>query len=577
MRTRRTFGLASVLCAVLVSGVACADLPTSGPVVTATAEAERDTDRAADVDARPPGEGATRTEIAAGFLDAMTSWPIETNVAKQFLTRDAAEKWNPEAGTVVYSEYEARARADGAVRIQLEDAVRLDGSGGWRGPVPDDEGTVDLRIVQQEGEYRVANPPDALLVPNAWFQQRFRQVSLYFLDPAAEILVPEPVFVPIGEQLATSLVGALVAGPPERLANVVRTMVPSGVEVGLSVPVNEDGVARIDLVGDTSPIPPAAADFMVAQFAWTLRQDPAIEAFRITVGGEDVTAAEFSQPYDVDSAAQFDPSGEGASDLLYGLQDGLLVSGSPSSLEPVAGPLGQQAFGLESVAVTPMGDRAAGVVADGTRLVRAPVADEGAVRTVLEGSRLARPSWDAAERLWVLDRAPAGARIRVIDQGRVREIDVPGVTGENARMVLVSRDGTRLISVIREGGRDRVVASRVVIDARGRVRRAEGPTVIRPRTGPRVVDVAWSDPGDVSLLTPSRAGSLFEVTTIPVNGGLLGATDFSVILRGLVRGIAGAPQPGEPLYAVRDDDLVDLGNRSTIELGGGTLSLDYAG
>ena len=54
----------------------------------------------------------------------------------------------------------------------------------------------------ENGEWRIAEAPDALIVPETWFEQRFRQVSLYFFDPSAQILVPEPVFVPRGDQLA---------------------------------------------------------------------------------------------------------------------------------------------------------------------------------------------------------------------------------------------------------------------------------------------------------------------------------------------------------------------------------------
>ncbi|QYJ04416.1 GerMN domain-containing protein [Nocardioides panacisoli] len=576
MRPRRA-AIAAMLGAVLFTGTACVDLPTSGPVVTATSDARPGIDPAADVDARPPQEGATRNEIVTGFLDAMTSWPIETNVAKQFLTRDAAENWNPDAGTVVYADYVPPAQDDGVVRVELLDADRLDGSGGWRGPLGEDERAVDLRMERQDGEYRIANPPDALLVPDAWFQQRFRQVSLHFLDPVGKILVPEPVFVPIGEQLATSLVEALLAGPPEGAGRVVRTMIPSGLDVGLSVPVNDDGMARIELTGDTPPIPPEVADFVLAQFAWTLRQDPDIDSFRVTVGGEEVVATHSSPPYSVDGAEEFDPSGVGVADVLYGLRDGVLVSGRVDDIEPVEGPLGQVDLGLTSVAVTPVGAVAAGVVDGGTRLVRAPANVEGEVTTLLEGARLAQPSWDASERLWSLDRAPGGAVVRLVEGERVREVRVPGVTGENARRLLVSRDGTRLVALVREPAGDRVVTSRVVIDSLGQVRRAVGSRTVRTNAGPRVLDLAWTDPVEVSLLTPARAGNLVEVTTLPVNGGIQGATEVSIVVRGRAQGLAGTPKPGEPVYAVRPEELVDVGTRAVRGLAGVTTSLDYAG
>ena len=35
----------------------------------------------------------------------------------------------------------------------------------------------------ENGEWRIARAPDALIVPDPWFEPRFQQVSLYFFDP----------------------------------------------------------------------------------------------------------------------------------------------------------------------------------------------------------------------------------------------------------------------------------------------------------------------------------------------------------------------------------------------------------
>ena len=51
-------------------------------------------------------------------------------------------------------------------------------------------------MVMEDGEWRIDAAPDALIVPEDWFETRYRQVSLYFFDPTASILAPEPVFVP---------------------------------------------------------------------------------------------------------------------------------------------------------------------------------------------------------------------------------------------------------------------------------------------------------------------------------------------------------------------------------------------
>lgn len=571
----RYVGALLVLCLALTG---CVALPTSGPVETAEGSGDQVLERAADIDARPPQEGASPAQLAVGFLDAMTAWPIQTSVAKEFLTSDAADQWNPDAGTIIYSDYSPPTETEDGVRISLTSADRLDGSGGWRGPLAAAELSLDLQVVRENGEYRIANPPNALIVPTAWFRQRFRQVSLYFFDPAAEILVPEPVFVPIGAQLATSLVSALLAGPPEGLGRVVRSVVPPGLSVELSVPVSDAGVARVDLVGDAPPLAPEAAELLYAQFAWTLRQDPSISAFRIRIDGEELTPASGASTYDVRGAGEFGPAGAGATSLLYGLRGGALVAGTPSGLAAAEGPFGTGDFALERVAVSPEGRMAAGVNADGRRLLVAELED-GETPTVLvvDGTDLHRPTWDVAGRLWVLDRTSEGARLLTGTAGELAEIDVPEVSGADVRHLAVSRDGTRLASVVRSEGGDRVLTSRVVLSPQRQVLNVQEPTVVRPAAGVRIADLAWSDPVQLSVLTPAAAGDLFEVSTFPANGGFLEDVAVTVVLRGRVRGLAASPSSERAMFAVRDDALVEVLSRETTPLDEGVRSIDYAG
>ena len=75
--------------------------------------------------------------------------------------------------------------------------------------------TLSLGLVQEDGEWRIDEVPDALIVPDSWFDDWYQRVSLYFFDPTAEVLVPEPVFVPRGDQFASSLVRGLLMPPSD--------------------------------------------------------------------------------------------------------------------------------------------------------------------------------------------------------------------------------------------------------------------------------------------------------------------------------------------------------------------------
>ncbi len=170
------------------------------------------------------------------------------------------------------------------MKVEMVGAEKIDERGAWQGPLPEAEQVVEFQTVKENGEYRIVDPPDRQYVPSEWFSDRYRQANVYFLDRTSRILVPEPVFVPRGDQAATTLVNRLLAGPPDD--RVESTAFPAGMDVDLSTPVSDEGVADIRLVG-TQPASPDVIEKMLAQLAWTLRQED-ITALRLTVSGQAV-------------------------------------------------------------------------------------------------------------------------------------------------------------------------------------------------------------------------------------------------------------------------------------------------
>jgi len=575
--TRAARGALVLAVVALLSG--CIDLPSDGPVVEANVIDESDSDQASSIDARPPQPGDSRLAVVNGFLEAMMAWPISTSVAKEFLTDDAAEEWNPDS-TVIYADL-ATPREDGStVSIRMRDAATLDESGGWRDALPADQSVLEFRLTVEDGEFRILDPIDALVVRSSWFQQRYRQASLYYFDPTAQVLVPEPVFVPVGESFATDLVTALLAGPPARLNEVITTFVPPRLSVGLSVPV-VDGVATLDLHGDAPRTSAAQSGLMLAQLAATLRQEPSITALRVTIGGEEVDLPGAATLYDVRSADAFDPADTGSTGVLYGLRRGRLVVGGFGELQSVGGPFGREPHQLASVAVAPGGNRVAAVTEDRHEVLvgalRAPEDGSGIETLVADGTELSRPSWDASGRLWLLDQTSEGARLLVSDgEADVREADVQGVSGSEARRILVSRDGTRLVALVSGSDGDQLVAARIVIDSLGRVDRVVGSTVIWSVSGADAIDIAWTGPAEVAVLTPARPGELFEVETVAADGATVGVDTLSRFVSGRILGIAGEPFAQTPIYAVARDSLEDI--RTGERLAAVRVrDLDYAG
>ena len=416
-------------------------------------------------------------------------------------------------------------------------------------------------MTRVEGEWRISDAPDALVVPSSWFDQAYRRVSLYFLDPTARILVPEPVYVPRGDSLASALVDGLLAGPVVGAPGVERSFLPPGLEVDLSVTVTEDGIAEVPLLGGVTMPTEGEAALLVAQLARTLAQDSTLTAFRVTIDDEPVTLADGSTTFPMDAEEALDPAGSRATSLLFGLRDGRLVSGPPEAMEVTAGPMGESEVGLRSVGVTLDGTRVAGVLSggDAIQVTEVRTADADLVEVVSGGTDLAPPVWDDAERLWVLDRTAAGAEVSVVVGERRRSIEVQGISGRPVSHLLVSRDGSRLVAVIDRGGRDRVVVSRLRYDVRGRAIGATPARTIGWEDQGRlsIVDIGWASP--TSIVVAHRiGGDLHQVRTLTVDGAPAGLTGVAVTLRERPRSLVTSPRTTDPLLVASGAGLTEV-------------------
>lgn len=558
----------------------CVGMPNSGPVVEAGSAGEAGTPVSCCYVPNPPQPGESRAEIVQHFLEAMTATPIQTNVARQFLTDLAQSTWDPEQATIVYDDTGRAVNSTRtAVTVTMADAYRLDSRGVYVGSVPDSQESLRFDLELQSGQWRIAELPDALIVPKAWTDDHYRTVNVYYGDPTGQILVPEPVSVPRGEQFATALMRSLFSGPGPDLNGVSRSFLPEGLSLGLSVPIDAAGVADVALEGDASQLTPQQAELAALQIAWTLRQDPTITSIRLTAGGQALPGL----PRDIrpDEGAEFDPSDFTSSTAMFALRDGRVVGGTPDAMEPVEGLVGESSYGFTDIALSPDSRQLAGLSAQRTAvLVAATYEPEAKVQEVLsKATELLPPAWDFADRLWLTDRTKTGAEVQVITSGQALSVQVPGVTGKDVRSFLVSRDGSRLVAVVRRERRDVVVVSRIRYNDRGVVRAATPATRLASRLddNARFVALAWQSPTSVAVLSPQR--DLAQVRTLFVDGspGLLSTA--SPTLSGDFQWLVGAPEAGTALVASTPVAYVDLSatSRVPVEADFDPSTLTYTG
>ncbi|MEO5853655.1 MAG: GerMN domain-containing protein [Nocardioides sp.] len=561
---RRLLLVATCLAALFLSG--CVTLPESGPVVDAGGEGSFSDEIACCYLPNGPRTGESPADIVQHFLEAMQATPIQTNVAKQFLTEAAGAVWDPEQQTIVYGE-RGNARGETRVSVALGDAHLLDSRGVFSGSLPPARRTLSFRMVNEAGEWRIANPENALIVPQTWTGEHFSSVAVYYVDPTARILVPEPVSVPRGEQFATALTQSLLSGPGPGLGDVARNFLPAGMSFGLSVPVDDEGVADVALQGDASGMAAEEAELAAVQLAWTLRQDPSIRSIRLTADGQALPGQPSLIP--IDEGIKYDPAAFSASSALFALREGRLVSGPADAMTPVSGLPGTDDYGFTDIGVNLDSTLVAGLTDGATSVLVGPTYEpDGSLEQVVSGaSSLLAPVWDFADRMWLVDRTTDGGQLILVGKDGPQVVEAPGISGERVRHLLVSRDGSRLVAVVRRAGRgdgdsgrarDELVASRVRYDDRGNLiavteaERLPWPTGERPRVG----DIAWRTPTSLAVLYPVR--DVVQVRAIPVDGSPAGLSAASSTLGGDFRFLVGSPEPTSPLYAASAKGYTDL-------------------
>ncbi|NUR08000.1 MAG: hypothetical protein HOQ22_14540 [Nocardioidaceae bacterium] len=558
--TRRS-GLVLVLAVLALALSGCVSLPRDGSVRTVSVSDRGESDTLVDYTPSGPEKGSAPVPLVDGWLDAMRATPLNTFVARQFLSANSRGRWVPEKGTLVYGSKQLISRPGGRVLLRLDQVRALDERGSWLGDPTQGRGTtIDLRLVRDGGEWRIANPPDRLVIPESHFDGQYQQYFLYFFDKTAQVLVPEPVYVPRGLQTPTLLVSGLLKGPQQDLADVERTFVPRGTALdGISVPVSRDGTAEVPLSDKVLDVDDGQLNLIFAQLAWTLGQVSGLERMRVTVDGTPVDLPGARLDVSVGQWSQFDPAVAWASTSMFGLRQGRVAAVDDGKEKRVTGAFGALPVGLRSIGVDLPAQRIAAVSSDGHRVLeadrdRVPGRSVGPddVRTLYAGgTNLLPPDYDLYGQLFVVDRTSLGAELSVIRAGVRRAVEVPGITGRTVQRFALSRDGTRLVFQVRTGSADRLYTARVRRDSSGRVRGVNAAQAL-PLTGAgvrEIKDMDWRTPGSLAVLAGQRGGTS-QVLIVKVDGSS-SPEDLSTdaeLFRDQAASVTTSPAVGSPLY-----------------------------
>ena len=153
----------------------CSGVPTTGPVERVSADPGH-INSGVEIAPAPPGSNASPIEVVEGFLHAQASWQPNYQVARAYLTPQAALSWRPEAGVRVYAEGNTVVATDSAAMLRAPVVGTLDAVGAYRqatGVLDHDFGLVQ----DAQGRWRIGNPPEWLTISEYLFASAFARVT----------------------------------------------------------------------------------------------------------------------------------------------------------------------------------------------------------------------------------------------------------------------------------------------------------------------------------------------------------------------------------------------------------------
>ena len=508
---------------------ACAQLPRDGEVRQSdVVVVEED---ALMQSAAGPEVGASPKEIVEGFLRACAAgYSDGFATARSFLTKAAADSWRPQEIVMVYTGSESpvvEQAGEGAVDLRTRLIGSLDGAGILT-PRDDEDHAVSYSLTADStGQWRIAELPDGILLPEPVFGQEFSAYLLHFLSLDRERAVPELRWAAL-RTAAPALMRLLLGGPSDWLAPGADTLVPPGLRLlgGLDAPLPADGAVTVSVSSEAAALDPTGRALLVAQIERTLTQVAGIHSVSVRALGDGEDPRDADAGTALGGAADLDAA-PGASGQAIGMSGGNVVRGLSTARETLAT---SRALGTTSARWPDVGaDGTIVALAGRSMLLLAPgrsvasvihsVDDESAGQTADDdqadgdqadgdqagGDRveMTPPVIDRHGWTWTVAR---GEIIALNRAGLRAEPAAEWLAGSRVLALDVSAESERLVvrRLVDGETADRVEAAVIVRDARGRPQRLGPPLTVPGTGGTRAL--AWSDPVAVAVLADAGPG-----------------------------------------------------------------------
>ncbi len=491
---------ALVLSAMLLSG--CAQLPTtvdikSGPELVAP--------EAADFSyyiPTGPFEDSTQQEIVSGFLAAGTGPQNDYAVAREFLTDEFAQRWNPAAEVLIRDGAPGfTPSGETSLMVDVRVGASVDEHGRYKENLEPEQVTLRFSLARENGEWRIASAPNLTVVTSPVFSVVFNAFPIYFYNNTQNALVSDLRWFPSRASTGTKLVNALLAGPSAHLAQGVVSSIPLGTKLTIDAVNVQDGVAQVDFDSTALEADALERRLMLTQLRATLMQ---------LLGVSDVQVSINSSPQEIVPANLQTPEVGGAGFYLRNTGIYRVTGTNDTVIRGTTGFL--DAESVTAFDVTEDGDwiayaTAAGVtLVDNTGLSGRPV-------TVSTRANVRSLFFDSYGYLWVIPPT-FGEPIEVISKSGERKYLFETLQGDRGQ-VRISPAGARLAS-LEPGERSRIRTHSVARDLAGWPIRLTPGALVHTSIG-SVSSFTWQSADTLRVLEETSSG-LTSISNYPITG-----------------------------------------------------------
>ncbi|KAM9866030.1 Lipoprotein LpqB [Leucobacter aridicollis] len=493
---RASRAVLGVVVAATMSLSACAAIPGSGAVQPGLTDINQ-AEQALQFSAFGPSAGATQEELVRGFITAARSPIDDYSVAREYLTPEYADQWDPYFGVLVWEGSRPfRPDGDAAGMLLLSVVAEVDPEGRLLLTEAGESTELRFEFTREGDEWRISSAPAGVILDRATFDAIWSQHQVNFLGAGGR-LVPDTRWFLSRAALSTEIVNALLAGPSERFELVARSGFPEGTSLTKNAVTVEDGLARVDIKGEGLNNPNAQEE-MLLQLQTSLQTVSGVNRVELLIDGTPVKR----KPQAV---APMTPSQVGAK--LAGMQNGKFGVFTASGIEPVIGisPVVEELDG-DAIALSRSKTVAAVRTAAGVHIV-----SQG-FTAVIDGRKgLLAPSVDDDLWTWSLSAAEPTKMHVASASGAQHDIVIPWLDGLDVRAVGIAPGGAMIGALIDDGGKSYVLVGGILRENEGGM-----PTAVTPKAdielwaSGEALDFDWIDQNRFVAVT--KQGTAGKVT-----------------------------------------------------------------